>query len=516
MKSDLSSEQLFIAEVDSFDLAALDLEQVLLAMHNWRARCESALEATTLCWPGLTADHPLALRAAKLNQAVAADIVGWAQEWRRLAPTQALAKSLDGQVVLLVFGKFNAGKSSFCNMLADRFATSGKTVEYFHLDAGRIVDTPESFEEGVTETTSRVQGVRLGGKLVLVDTPGLHSVTPDNAALTQLFTDSADAVLWLTSSTSPGQVQELDELARELRRNKPLLPVLTRSDVFEEDEVDGEIAKVLRAKTPANRALQEGDVSARAEQKLTTMGIAASLLRPPVSISSLLARQRGQSAATLAEAGVEQLYAALLAIVQPTLAYQRRKQAEIMLHYLEETVLGLLRSDVMPQIGRLRSSATALLEGLPQRREELAGALWRVVVPQLPALMDDYAVRRDVKALSASLSAAVRGAYTAEARAHWQAYQLLEPSACADSGLGIDTLAQGAAEDGADFDYQGWYGALTMAVRSQAMTLADSTVAQVRASVGNLDRLAERLEAGINIYGTELLALKNTLRAQFS
>ena len=59
--------------------------------------------------------------------------------------------------------------------------------------------------------------------------------------MTQRFTDSADGVLWLTSSTSPGQVQELDELGRELHRNKPLLPVVTRSDVYEEDEIDGEI-----------------------------------------------------------------------------------------------------------------------------------------------------------------------------------------------------------------------------------------------------------------------------------
>ncbi|MFX6899715.1 hypothetical protein ABTH92_21315, partial [Acinetobacter baumannii] len=79
--------------------------------------------------------------------------------------------------------------------------------------------------------------------------PGLHSATGENAALTQRFLDSADAVLWLTSSTSPGQVQELDELARELRRGKPLLPVLTRSDVIDEDEVDGRIVKCLRNKS---------------------------------------------------------------------------------------------------------------------------------------------------------------------------------------------------------------------------------------------------------------------------
>ncbi|MBB5407020.1 hypothetical protein HDG34_000943 [Paraburkholderia sp. HC6.4b] len=82
-------------------------------------------------------------------------------------------------------------------------------------------------------------------------------MTPDNAALTRRFTDSADGVLWLTSSTSPGQVQELDELGRELHRNKPLLPVVTRSDEYEEDEVDGELVKCLCNKSAPRRALQE-------------------------------------------------------------------------------------------------------------------------------------------------------------------------------------------------------------------------------------------------------------------
>ena len=60
-------------------------------------------------------------------------------------------------------------------------------------------------------------------------------------------------MLWLTSSTSPGQVQELDELARELHRGKPLLPVVTRSDVIEEDEVDGEIVKQRDGEQPIQR-----------------------------------------------------------------------------------------------------------------------------------------------------------------------------------------------------------------------------------------------------------------------
>src|SRR3546814_16525586 len=109
--------------------------------------------------------------------------------------------------------------------------------------------------------------MEIGDRLVLLETPGLHSLTAENAELTLRLADSADAVLWLSSSTSPGQVQELDELARELRRRKPLLPVITRSDIFEEDEIDGEICKVLRNKTDENRLLKECDVGVRAQNK---------------------------------------------------------------------------------------------------------------------------------------------------------------------------------------------------------------------------------------------------------
>ena len=104
-----------------------------------------------------------------------------------------------------------------------------------------IVETAAPLQEGAVETTARLQGVCLGANLVLLDTPGLHSVTPENAALTQRFTDSADAVLWLTNSTSPGQVQELDELVRELRRlpamtGVPIILVTTESDAQKKAE----------------------------------------------------------------------------------------------------------------------------------------------------------------------------------------------------------------------------------------------------------------------------------------
>ncbi|CAM5196913.1 dynamin family protein [Oligella ureolytica] len=97
---------------------------------------------------------------------------------------------------------------------------------------------------------------------------------------------------WLSSSTSPGQVQELQE-PQEIRRRKPLLPVITRSDFLDEIFVDNDIKKVLCNKCPENRALQEEDVLQRAQSKLITLGMDANLVQQPISISVYYARQHG-------------------------------------------------------------------------------------------------------------------------------------------------------------------------------------------------------------------------------
>ena len=162
--------------------------------------------------------------------------------------------------MFLVFGKYKAGKSSFCNLIADRFKFHQKEVQPFILENGQLQFHDEAFKEGSTETTAHIQGVILDERLVLIDTPGLHSITSENAELTQQFLESADGILWLSSSTSPGQVQELQELAQELRRRKPLLPVITRSDFLDEVFVDNDFKKMLCNKTPVNRAIQEEDV----------------------------------------------------------------------------------------------------------------------------------------------------------------------------------------------------------------------------------------------------------------
>ncbi|MBS7780946.1 GTPase [Acidovorax sp. CCYZU-2555] len=421
--SGTDAEQQFMAGLDALQWGAGDMRATLGALDAWLERLAAGLTASPLQWPGLRADHALAAQASAIHARLQADVPDWQARRQDLGATQALAALLEHSAILLVFGKFNAGKSSFCNFVADRFAARGHAVEYFSVEAERIVPLAGArLKEGSTETTTTLQGVRLGRKLVLFDTPGLHSATPENAALTRRFTDSADGVLWLTSSTSPGQVQELDELARELHRGKPLQPVLTRSDCVEEDEVDGEIVSMLRNKTADNRALQEADVQQRGRDKLALLGVAPELLRPPVSVSSYAARDQGQTAQALNAAGFDRLWAALQQIVDQAQGYRQRKSAEIVLHHAEECVLQGLQTGAQPLLAALQQAISVERTALPGMQTALVTQVWRSVIPALPELLERHAPAGDARAVCAQAQALLEDAFAQAARSALSGY----------------------------------------------------------------------------------------------
>lgn len=244
-------------------------------------------------------------------------------------------------------------------------------------------------QEGSTETTAHIQGVILNNRLVLIDTPGLHSITSENAALTQQFLESADGILWLSSSTSPGQVQELEDLAQEIRRRKPLLPVITRSDFIDEVFVDNDIKKVLCNKSAENRTLQEQDVLQRAQDKLISLDMDADLVQPPISISVYYARQHGLTDEALSDAGLYNLYQALLNLSEPVVSYKERKPLEVFMHYLEEVVLRDIDS-LVEEINQLKALYQTETEQLATSVEAIKTAIWQNTLSKLPTLMDKY------------------------------------------------------------------------------------------------------------------------------
>lgn len=518
-----SEERRFIDAADGLGFGARDLSgpfDVFEAFDAWLAERETSLREARLGADGLHEGSALARQGAAIDAALQAAVLACAQPWTRIEAARSLAGQFEDRAMLLVFGKFNAGKSSFCNFLADRFAAHGKAVRYFRVEAGRLVTGAERFREGETETTAQLQGVYLGARLVLLDTPGLHSVTPDNAALTRRFIESADGVIWLTSSASPGQVQELDDLGLELHRGKPLLPVLTRSDEYEEDERDGRLVRQLANKSAARRALQEADVTARAADKLAALGVDAALLAAPVSVSVRMAREATEGAGSeadneaLAAAGFERLYAALHALSGPALAYKRRKHAEVALHHLDENLSRALRDELRPMLARLTMLAHEAAGRLDAQQARLRGAIVRRVLPALPGALDAHAAARDVPALGRSVAQEIDAALVDAIATQFGDY-LIVPGARIElhDGTGYEERVVGDAGERIEVDYQRLYTALREAVLEHATLAADRTARQARDAIEHLLERARRLEQALEQGARRLDALGRELRA---
>ncbi|MCM2493882.1 GTPase [Burkholderia glumae] len=529
-----SEERRFIDAADGLAFGARDLSGLFDAFEAWLIDRQASLGEARLGCEGLREGSALAMQGAAIDAALQAAGQACSQPWASIEAAASLAGQFEDRAMLLVFGKFNAGKSSFCNFLADRFAAHGRTVRYFRVEAGRLVVTAGRFREGETETTAQLQGVYLGARLVLLDTPGLHSVTPDNAALTRRFIESADGVIWLTSSASPGQVQELDDLGLELHRGKPLLPVLTRSDEYEEDELDGRLVRRLANKSAARRALQEADVAARAADKLAALGVDAARLAAPVSVSVRMAREPAEAAGgkrdgeagseangqALAAAGFERLYAALHALSGPALAYKRRKRAEVALHHLDENLSGALRAELRPMLARLAALAHEAAGQLDAQQAQLRRAIARRVLPALPRALDAHAAAPDLPALCRTVAHAIDAALLDEIPAQFRDY-LIVPGLSDAFGACIDLhdrsgeaprVAGGAAAP-SEADVPRLYAALRAAVLERAAFAADRAAGQARDALERLQERALRLEQTLEQGARRLDALGRVLRA---
>lgn len=483
--------QLFIEHTRQIATAQGDIQLALQSMQQWREAFATALKQNTFDLTGWSTQAKIANQLKQFNHKLTTHVSNWDTEWHTFSAAQSVAEVFHDRVMLLVFGKFNAGKSSLCNLLAECFRSHGQTVQYFHVQNEQIFYTESRLREGATETTAQLQGVCLGEKLILLDTPGLHSGTQENAALTLKFIDSADGVLWLSSATSPGQVQELDALGRELKRHKPLFPVITRSDFVEEDEIDGELCAVLCNKNSEQRALQESDVLMRAQEKLHSMQVDVSLLKPPVSVSTQMAREADMTPQAMNEAGFERLFAALLALIEPALRYKQRKPAEVLLHFLQEHIIEGLRFYLQPDLEHIQQDLKQAQDDLRQLHTDLAEAIWRSVLPELPQLLEQHANTQDIDAVVNSLNEWINVAFEQQVAIQLDAY-----------GLNLDSLSKIKKTEKMQYEriagmlvHDGLYTTLTQqiqqAVKASTSELIEQCQAQLEQSIKHIQTLDE-------------------------
>ncbi|HIF9315931.1 TPA: dynamin family protein [Photobacterium damselae] len=390
----------FITALETFDAdfrAVSGKEEAL--KHKKDVLQETLRQALNVKFSKINHDNKLYQLSEQLKKSVLLSIDEWEQKLEAALPMKALSEQYQDRVIFLVFGKVNAGKSSFCNFLTSQFDAS--QIKRFRFENGQVQYFDEVFAEGVVETTVTIQGVELGNNLVLLDSPGLHSVNDENGDLTRRFTDSADAVLWLTPSSSPGQVQELNDLKLELEKKKPLQPVITRSDVMDEeyDEEYDDIIQILKNKSQDVRLLQEDDVI----QRVRGLDLAVPV-KPAVSISVFAYKKYCDSDNAFAEAGLDRLFGCLESIINEAKAYKVKKAEQQIINFLDTDVLGSLNQHVKPQVNALIKDSQEVINDLRHSKRSLSLEITNEVVVNIPDIVERHAKSRNKEAMSQEIN----------------------------------------------------------------------------------------------------------------
>ncbi|WP_318412647.1 dynamin family protein [Photobacterium leiognathi] len=390
----------FITALETFDAdfrAVSGKEEAL--KHKKDVLQETLRQALNVKFSKINHDNKLYQLSEQLKRSVLLSIDEWEQKLEAASPMKALSEQYQDRVIFLVFGKVNAGKSSFCNFLTSQFDAS--QIKRFRFENGQVQYFDEVFAEGVVETTVTIQGVELGNNLVLLDSPGLHSVNDENGDLTRRFTDSADAVLWLTPSSSPGQVQELNDLKLELEKKKPLQPVITRSDVMDEeyDEENDDIIQILKNKSQDVRLLQEDDVI----QRVRGLDLAVPV-KPAVSISVFAYKKYCDSDNAFAEAGLDRLFGCLESIINEAKAYKVKKAEQQIINFLDTDVLGSLNQHVKPQVNALIKDSQEVINDLRHSKRSLSLEITNEVVVNIPDIVERHAKSRNKEAMSQEIN----------------------------------------------------------------------------------------------------------------
>lgn len=375
-----------------------DKEQNLVAIKS--ALVAELTQADEFSSKQINEQHPLFKLATQLKSSINQSVISWDKKLEEALPMRALSEQFADRVILLVFGKVNAGKSSFCNYLTNLFAP--EQIKRFCFEDGKVEYFDGEFAEGVTETTAQIQGVELGSNLVLLDSPGLHSIVDENGELTRRYTDSADAILWLTPSSSPGQVQELQDLKLELEKKKPLQPVITKSDVLVEDWCDEaqDLIQKVENKLAQVRQLQQEDVHSR----VTALG-GVDDLKEAVSLSVHAYKTlTATSENALQEAGLQTLFERLVVIVNEANQYKVVKAKHQMINFLDGEVLRSLKDNIVPQVQELQQQLAKTTYNLRQKQDVLSSQILDSVLCEVPLIVDKHMNNRDKEAISRELN----------------------------------------------------------------------------------------------------------------
>lgn len=245
------------------------------------------------------------------------------QQWAQRVVTYERGTEFRAKVgdsfLVYVYGKVNAGKSSLGNYIATGHHKPGhEHVTQYHQKnlifgwQAAASGEPKQVQEGSLkagfgvdrqECTRDIQYFTLPG-LTWVDSPGLHSKTPENGELARRYAESADLVVYVMSAANPARESDLQEIRTLLALKKPMVFVITRADAFEEDEIDGEIVQQRVMMSPEERQAQISYVRQALHDQLEDPDDRRALANAEITTLSVTYAEEAETLQALQESGV--------------------------------------------------------------------------------------------------------------------------------------------------------------------------------------------------------------------
>ncbi|WP_417533680.1 dynamin family protein [Marinobacterium stanieri] len=200
----------------------------------------------------LNPSHPLAQMCKQWLLNVCQIRQAWLESAQVFDKGTRLRQQQGDSLLVYVYGKVNAGKSSLGNHVATGCARpSERWVKHLssnglgfavHETNGASAKQPltQGFQVDRKECTSAVQYFTLPG-LTWVDSPGLHSKTAINGKLARQYAQSADVVVYVMNAEHPARETDMHEIGELLAMGKPVVFVLTQADEEKISVTDGQL-----------------------------------------------------------------------------------------------------------------------------------------------------------------------------------------------------------------------------------------------------------------------------------
>ncbi|WP_313697386.1 dynamin family protein [Achromobacter sp.] len=372
-------------------------------------------------------DHPLRQHLHGAVDRIKDVFVAWDETIDKLETHATFKKQIEDSLLVFVYGKVKAGKSSLGNYIARGctkpvpMAAGEAGAPVFFVQEGRELTEKVSaesirragaFKVGEGETTSAIQGFQLPG-LTWVDSPGLHSKHAENGELAQKYVDAADLILYLTNSMAPCKRSDLEELKTLGSKEHNLAVLITGSDQWIEDEDEnGDPLKELAMKTQTVREQQIHYVrdSLRKQhcdvQSKSTGVMDKTLQRAKVhSVSVVYAEEHPDSVGMQSSGMGAMLYDVAMLAQSAGVRDKLVRPLKNLRHFLN-----VMRTAHLPKIqsalnGLTASIATTKSKAETDARQRIQGIALRIA-PAIDALIEQHASAKDSRAFKTALAQA--------------------------------------------------------------------------------------------------------------